>query len=44
MSNLDNISKLNKDVKYVKGVGPNRANLLNLLRDIYIRRFNYIFS
>jgi len=35
---------LAKDVKYVKGVGPNRVKLLNILRHIYIGRFNYIFS
>ena len=35
---------LNKDVKYVKGVGPSRVLLLNKLRNIYSKRFNYILS
>ena len=35
---------LNKDVKYIKGVGPNRVLLLNKLRNIYFKRFNYILS
>ncbi len=35
---------LNKDVKYIKGVGPNRVLLLNKLRNIYTKRFNYILS
>ena len=35
---------LNKDVKYIKGVGPNRGLLLNKLRNIYVKRFNYILS
>lgn len=34
---------LKKDVKYIKGVGPNRVKLLNILRYIYVRRLNYIF-
>lgn len=33
-----------KDVKYIKGVGPNRVMALNKLRNFYIRRFNFIFS
>ena len=33
---------LNKDVKFIKGVGPNRVKLLN--KNIYIERFNYILS
>lgn len=32
-----------KDVKYIKGVGPNRAMALNKLRNFYIGRFNFIF-
>ena len=35
---------LNKNVKYIKGVGPNRVLLLNKLRYIYTKRFNYILS
>lgn len=35
---------LNKNVQYVKGVGEQRAKVLNRLRNIYIRRFNYILS
>ena len=35
---------LNKEIKYIKGVGPARAILLNKLRNIYIARFNNIFS
>ena len=35
---------LNKDVKYIKGVGPSRVLLLNKLRNIYSERFNYILS
>ena len=35
---------LNNDVKYIKGVGPNRVLLLNKLRNIYVKRFNYILS
>lgn len=33
-----------KDVKYIKGVGPARASLLNKLRNIYIRGFMQLFS
>lgn len=33
---------LSKNVQYIKGVGEARAKTLNRLRDIYIRRFNYI--
>ena len=35
---------LKKDVKYIKGVGPNRVVLLNKLRNFYLKRFNYILS
>ena len=35
---------LTKDVKYIKGVGPNRVKLLNTLRYIYSARFNNILS
>lgn len=34
---------LKKDVKYIKGVGPARAILLNKLRNIYVRRFMQLF-
>ena len=34
---------LNKEIKYIKGVGPARAELLKKLRNIYIARFNIIF-
>lgn len=33
-----------KNVKYIKGVGPNRVMGLNKLRNFYIRGFNFIFS
>ena len=35
---------LNKEIKYIKGVGPARATLLNKIRNIYIKRFNNILS
>ncbi len=35
---------LNKDVKYIKGVGPNRVLLLNKLGIYTLRRYNYILS
>ncbi len=36
--------ELNKNVQYIKGVGENRAKVLNRLRNIYTRRLNYILS
>ncbi len=36
--------ELDKNVQYIKGVGEARANVLNRLRDIYIRRLNHILS
>jgi len=35
---------LNKNIQYIKGVGEQRAKILNRLRNIYFRRFNYILS
>ena len=38
------MNNLNKDIQYVKGIGPKKANKLNKLGIFTIKRFNLLLS